>query len=186
MDGGSWHCIVGRDQDHPQEKEMQKDKMVVQGGLKNSWEKKKKLKAKEKRYTHLNAEFQRIAGRDKKAFLSDQCKKKIEKNSRMWKTRDLFKKIRDSKGIFHAKMGTVKDRNCMDLTGEGNDTRLQYSCLENPMDGGAWKAAVHGVTKNQTRLSDWTTKWLNTHCLETRVWKSKVGNLVKPDFHEPA
>ena len=53
----------------------------------------------------------------------------------MGKTRDLFKKIRDSKGIFHAKMGTVKDRNCMDLTGEGNGTRLQYSCLENPMDG---------------------------------------------------
>ena len=76
MDGDLWHCRGDRNQDHPQEKEMQKDKMVVQGGLKNSWEKKKKLKAKEKRYTHLNAEFQRIAGRDKKAFLSDQCKEK--------------------------------------------------------------------------------------------------------------
>ena len=73
----------------------------------------------EKRYTHLNAEFQRIAGRDKKAFLSDQCKE-IEENHRMGKTRDLFKKIRDTKGLFHAKMGTIKDRNGMDLT-EGEE-----------------------------------------------------------------
>ena len=65
---------------------------------------------------HLNAEFQSIARRDKKAFLSDQCKKKIEENNRMGKTRDLFKKIRDTKGIFHAKMGTIKDRSGMDLT----------------------------------------------------------------------
>ena len=64
---------------------------------------------------HLNAEFQRIATRDKKAFLSDQCKE-IEENNRMEKTRDLFKKIKDTKGIFHAKMGTIKDRNDMDLT----------------------------------------------------------------------
>ena len=68
------------------------------------------------RYTHLNSEFQRIARRDKKVFLSDQCKE-IEENNRMGKTRDLFKKIRDIKGIFHAKMGTIKDRNDMDLTG---------------------------------------------------------------------
>ena len=65
-------------------------------------------------YTHLNAEFQRIASRDKKAFLSDQCKE-IEENSRMGKARDLFKKIRDTKGTFHAKMGSIKDRNAMDL-----------------------------------------------------------------------
>ena len=63
----------------------------------------------------MNAEFQRIARRDKKAFLSDQCKE-IEENNRMGKTRDLFKKIRDTKGTFHAKMGLIKDRNCMDLT----------------------------------------------------------------------
>ena len=68
-----------------------------------------------KRYTHLNAEFQRIARRDKKAFLSDQCKE-IEGNNRLGKTRDLFKKIRDTKGTFHAKMGSIKDRNGMDLT----------------------------------------------------------------------
>ena len=74
-----------------------------------------KSKGEKERYTHLNAEFQRIVRRDKKAFLSGQCKE-IEENSRMGKTRDLFKKIRDAKGTFHAKMGTIKDRNGMDLT----------------------------------------------------------------------
>ena len=74
-----------------------------------------KAKGEKERYTHLNAEFQRIARRDKKAFLSDQCKE-IQENNRMGKTRDLFKKIRDTKGIFHAKMGSIKDRNSMDLT----------------------------------------------------------------------
>ena len=76
-----------------------------------------KSKGEKERYTHLNAEFQRIARRDKKAFLSDQCKE-IEENNRMRKTRDLFKKIRDTKGTFHAKMGSIKDRNGMDLTEE--------------------------------------------------------------------
>ena len=80
---------------------------------------KKRIEAKGKgekeRYTHLNGEFQRIARRDKKAFLSDQCKE-IEEKNRMGKTRGLFKKIRDTKGIFHAKMGTIRDRNGMDLT----------------------------------------------------------------------
>ena len=84
-------------------------------------------------YNHLNAEFQRIARRDKKAFLRDQCKD-IEENKRMGKTRDLFKKIRHTEGTF----------------GEGNGTPLQYSCLENPMDGGAWWSAVHGVEKSRT------------------------------------
>ena len=74
-----------------------------------------KSKGKKERYTHLNAEFQRMARRDKKAFLSDQCKE-IEEDNRMRKTRDLFKKIRDTKGTFHAKMSSIKDRNCMDLT----------------------------------------------------------------------
>ena len=74
-----------------------------------------KGKGEKERYTHLNAEYQRIARRYKKAFLSDQCKE-IEENNRMGKTRDLFKKIRDTKGKFHAKMGTIKGRNCMDLT----------------------------------------------------------------------
>ena len=79
-------------------------------------EKRREAKGKEKeRYIHLNAEFQRIARRDKKAFLSDQCKE-IEENNRMGMTRDLFKKIRVTKGTFHAKMGTIKNRNSMDLT----------------------------------------------------------------------
>ena len=71
-----------------------------------------KSKGEKERYTHLNSEFQRTARRDKKAFLSDQCKE-IEENNRMGKTRDHFKKIRDTKGMFHAKMGSIKDRNCM-------------------------------------------------------------------------
>ena len=83
-----------------------------------------KGKGEKKRYTHLNAEFQRIARRDKKAFISDQCKE-IEENNRMRKTRDLFKKIRDTKGTFHAKMGTIKDRNGMDLT-EAEDIKKRW------------------------------------------------------------
>ena len=76
-----------------------------------------KSKGEKERYTHLNAEFQKIARRDKKAFLSDQCKE-IEENNRIGKTRDPFKKIRDTKGTFHAKMGSTNDRNGMDLTEE--------------------------------------------------------------------
>ena len=76
-----------------------------------------KSKGEKERYTHLNAEFQRIARRDKKALFSDQCKE-IEENKRMGKTRDLFKKIRDTKGTFHAEMGSIKDRNGRDLTEE--------------------------------------------------------------------
>ena len=84
-----------------------------------------KSKGEKERYTHLNAEFQRIARRDKKAFLSDHCKE-IEENNRMEKTRDLIKMIRDTKGIFHAKMGSIKDRNGMELTeAEGIKKRWQ-------------------------------------------------------------
>ena len=91
--------------------------MAVRGGLTNSCEKKRETKSKgeKERYKHLNAGFQRIVRRDKKAFLGDQCKE-IEENNRMGKTRDLFKKIRDSKGKFHAKMGSINDINGMDLT----------------------------------------------------------------------
>ena len=83
-----------------------------------------KGRGEKERYTHLNAEFQRIARRDKKAFLSDQCKE-IEENNRMGKSRDLFKKIRDTKGIFHAKMGSIKERNGMDLT-EAEDIKKRW------------------------------------------------------------
>ena len=83
-----------------------------------------KSKGENERYTHLNAEFQRIAKRDKKAFLSDQCKE-IEEENRMGKTRDLFKKIRDTKGTFHIKMGSIKDRNGRDLT-EAEDIKKRW------------------------------------------------------------
>ena len=83
-----------------------------------------KGKGEKERYTHLNAEFQRIARRDKKSFLSDHCKE-IEENNRMAKTRDLFKNIKDTKGTFHAKMGTIKDRNGMDLT-EAEDIKKRW------------------------------------------------------------
>ena len=99
--------------------------MAVWGGLTNSCEKKRtKNKGEKERYKHLNAEFQRIARRDKKAFLSDQCKE-IEENNRMGKTRALFKKIRDTRGTFHAKMGLMKDRNGMDLT-EAEDIKKRW------------------------------------------------------------
>ena len=97
------HCTGDRDQDHPQEKEMQKGKMAFEEALQIAVKRREvKSKGEKKRYTHLNAEFQTIARRDKKAFLSDQCKE-IEENNRMEKTRDLFKKIRDTKGTFHAR-----------------------------------------------------------------------------------
>ena len=90
-----------------------------------------KGRGEKERYTHLNAESQRIARSDKKAFLSDQCQE-IEENSRMGKTRDLFKKIGDTKGTFHVMMGSIKDRNCMDLTEAnilrgGNNTQKSYT-----------------------------------------------------------
>ena len=95
---------------------MEEGKLLAEQALQIA-EKRREAKGKEERekYTQLNAEFQRIARRDKKAFLNEQCKE-IEENNRMGKTRDLFKKIRDTKGTFHAKMGTIKDRNGMDLT----------------------------------------------------------------------
>ena len=87
-------------------------------------EKRKESESEKQRYTHLNAEFQRIARRDKKAFLNDQCKE-IEENDRMGKTRDLFKKVRDTKETLHAKMGSIKDRNGVDLT-EAEDIKKRW------------------------------------------------------------
>ena len=99
--------------------------MAVWGGLTNSCEKKRGEKQRRKgRYNNLNAEFQRIARRDKKDFFSDQCKE-IEEKNRMGKTRDLFKKIRDTKGTFYAKMGSIRDRNGMDLT-EAEDIKKRW------------------------------------------------------------
>ena len=96
-----------------------------------------KTKGEKERYKHLNAEFLRIARRDKKAFLSDQCKE-IEENNRMGKTRDLFKKIRDTKGTFHTKMGSIKDRNGMDLT-EAEDIKKRWQ----EYTGDLYKKDVH-------------------------------------------
>ena len=100
----------------PKKKKCKKAKWLFEEALQIA-EKRREAKGKEEkeRYTHLNAEFQRIARRDKKTFLSDQCKE-IEENNRMGKTRDLFKKISDTKGTFHAKMGPIKDRRSMDVT----------------------------------------------------------------------
>ena len=98
----------------PKKRKCKKAKCLSEQDLKIP-EKRREAKGKKERYSHLNAEFQRIARRDKKAFLSDQCKE-TEKNNRMGETRDLFKKIRDTKGTCHAKMGMIKDRKCMDLT----------------------------------------------------------------------
>ena len=103
----------------PKKKKCKKAKWLSEEALQVADKRREaKSKGEKERYTHLNAEFQRIARRDKKAFLSDQCKE----NNRMGKTRDLFKKIRDTKGAFHAKMGSIKDRNVMDLT-ETRDIR---------------------------------------------------------------
>ena len=100
----------------PMEKKCKKEKWLPGEALQIAVKRiEVKSKGEKERYTHLNAEFQRIARRDKKAFLSDQCKE-IEENNRMGKNKDLFKKIRDTKGTFHAKMGSIKDRNSMDLT----------------------------------------------------------------------
>ena len=111
----------------PKKKKCKKAKWLSDEALQIA-EKRREAKGKEEkeRYTHLNADFQRIARRDKKAFLSDQCKE-IEGNNRMGKTRDLFKKIRDTKGNFHAKMGTVKDTNGVDLV-EAED--IKKRCQE--------------------------------------------------------
>ena len=100
----------------PMEKKCKKAKWLSEEALQIAVRRREaKSKGEKERYKHLNAEFQRIARRDKKAFFSDQCKE-IEENNRMGKTRDLFKKIRDTKGTFHAKMGLIKDRNGIDLT----------------------------------------------------------------------
>ena len=109
----------------PTEKKCKKAKWLSEEAL-QTVEKRREVKSKgeKERYTHLNSEFQRIARRDRKVFLSDQCKE-IEENNRLGKTRDLFKKSRATKGTFHAKMGTIKDRNGLDLT-EAEDIKRRW------------------------------------------------------------
>ena len=109
----------------PKKKKCKKAKWLSEEALQIAVKRREvKRKGEKERYTHLNAEFQRIARRDKKAFLSNQCKE-IEENNRMGKTRDLFKKIRDTKGTFHAKMASIKDTNDMNLT-EAEDTNKRW------------------------------------------------------------
>ena len=114
-----------RDQNHPHGKEMLKSKMAVWGGLTKSCEKKRSKNQRRKgKIFPFECRIQRIARREKKAFLSDQCKE-IEENNRTGRTRDLFKKIKDTKRTFHAKMGSIKDRNGMDLT-EAEDIKKRW------------------------------------------------------------
>ena len=126
MDRGSRHCTGDRDQDHTHGKEMQKKAKWLPGEAFQLAVKRREVekRGEKERYTHLNAEFQRIARRDKKAFLNDQCKE-IEENNRTGKTGDLFKKIRNTKGTFHTKMGSIKDRNSMDLI-EAEDLKKKW------------------------------------------------------------
>ena len=131
---------------------------------------KRKVKGKgeKERYTHLNAEFQRIERRDKKVFLSNQCKE-IEENNRMGKSRDLFKKIRDTKGPFHAKVGTIKDRNCMDLT-EAEDIKQRWQEYTEEL----YKKDLHDPDKHDGVI---------TH-LEPHILECEVEGLRKPHYKQ--
>ena len=129
-----------------------------------------KSKGEKERYTHLNAEFQRIARRDKKAFLSDQCKE-IEENNRMGSTRDLFKKIRDTKGTFHAKMGSIKDRNGMDLT-EAVDIKKRWQEYTEKL----YKKDLHDpenhdgvITHLESDILECEVKWALGSILRTKL-----------------
>ena len=118
-----------------------------------------KIKGEKERYTHLNAEFQRIARRDKKTFLSDQCKE-IEENNRIGKTRDLFKKIRDTKGTFHAKMGTIKDRNGMGLR-EAEDIKKRWQEYTELYKKELHEPDNHSgmITHLEPNILEFTVKW---------------------------
>ena len=125
-----------------------------------------KSKGKKERYAHLNAKFQRIARRDKKAFLNDQHKE-IEENNRMGKTRDLFKKIRDAKGTFHTKIGSIKDRNGMDLTEAGNIKKRWQEYTEE-----LYKKDLHDPD-----IHDGMITYLEPHILECEV-KWALGSII--------
>ena len=155
----------------PKKKKFKKAKWVSEEALKIA-EKRSKAKGKggKERYTHLNAEFQRIARRDKKAFLSDQCKE-IEENNRMGKTRDFFKKIRDTKGTFHAKMGSIKDRNGMDLT-EAEDIKERWQEYKEEL----YKKDLHDpdnhdgvITHLEPDIREYEVKWALKASLRTKL-----------------
>ena len=140
---------------------MQKSKTAAEEALQIAVKRREaKNKEEKERYKHLNAEFQRIARRDKKAFFSDQCKE-IEENNRMRKTRDLFKKIRDTKGTFHAKKGSIKDRNGMDLT-EAEDIKKRWQEYTEEL----YKKDLHDSDNHdgviihlEPDILEWEVKW---------------------------
>ena len=138
----------------PEKKNCKKAKWLPEEALQIAVKRREeKSKGEKKRYTHLNAEFQRIARRDKKAFLSDQCKE-IEEISTMGRTRDLFKKIRDTKGTFHAKMGSIEDRNGMDLT-EAEDIKKRWQeCTEE-----LYKKDLHDSDNHDDVITQSQTSW---------------------------
>ena len=153
---------------------MQKAKWLSEETLQIAVKRRKvKSKGAKERYSHLNAEFQRIAKRDKKAFLSDQCKE-IEESNRMGKTSDLFKKIRDTKGTFHAKMGSIKDRNSMDLT-EAEDFKNRWQEYTEEL----YRKDLHDpdnhdgvITHLEPDILECEVKWVwNVHHYEQSKWR---------------
>ena len=143
-----------------------------------------KGKGEKERYTHLNAEFQRIARRDKKAFLSDQGRE-IEENSRMGKTRDLFKKIRDTKGTFHAKMGTIKDRHVMDLT-EVEDINKRWQEYT-----GLYKKDLHDpdnhngkITHLEVDILECEVKWVLGSTIDTSMNKASGSDGIPAELFQ--
>ena len=154
------------------EKKCKKAKCLSEEALQIAVKREAKSKGEKERYEHLNAEFQRIARRDKKAFFSDQCKE-IEEKNRMGKTRDLFKKIKDTKGTFHAKMGSIKDRSGMDLT-EAEDIKRWQGYTE------LYKKDLHAPDNH-----DGVITHLEPDILECEVkWTSLRTKLVEViEFH---
>ena len=143
------------------EKKCKKTKWLSEKALKIAVKRgEAKSKGEKERYSHLDAEFQRIARRDKKAFLSDQCKE-IEENNRLGKTRDLFQKIRDTKGTFHTKMGLIKDRNGMDLT-EAEDIKKRWQeCTEQLYKKDLYDPDNHNgvITHLESDILEYEVRW---------------------------
>ena len=151
----------------PKKNKCKKAKWLSEEGLQIAMKRRDtKGKGEKERFTHLNAEFQTTARRDKKAFLRDQCKE-IEENNRMGKTRDLFKKIRDTKGTFHAKMGSIKDRNGMDLT-EAEDIKKRWQEYTEEL----YKKDLHDPNNH-----DGVITHLEPHILECEV-KWALGSIT--------
>ena len=154
----------------PKKKKFKKAKWLSEEALQIAGNRRKaKSKGEKKTYTHLNAEFQRIARRDKKAFLSHHCKE-IEENNRMGKTRNLFKKIRDTKGIFHAKMGSIKDRNDMDLT-EAEDIKRGGKNTQNYTKKDLYDPDNHDgvITHLEPDILECEVKWALGRSLRTKL-----------------